>query len=58
MVRVLATTTTVLPKLKTVRCSLLILGCDVITVLTVVALQNNIIAWHISFPIANWQFIQ
>ena len=53
MIGVLATTTAVLPKLEPIRCGLLILSCDVVAVLTVCTLQHNVIAWHMSFPIAD-----
>ncbi len=53
MVGVLATATAVLPKLKPLGRGFLVLSCNVVPVLAVITLQNNIIAWHMLFPIGN-----
>jgi hypothetical protein len=53
MIRVLAAMATKLTKLKPVWRGLLVLRRHIIAVLTISALQHNIIAWHNSFPISD-----
>ena len=54
--RVLTAAPAELLKLQPIRRSFLVLGRYVITALTVTALQHNIIAWHVSFPISDCPF--
>ena len=51
VIRVLTAAPAELLKLQTVRSCLLVLGRYVIAAFAITALQHNIIAWHISFPI-------
>jgi hypothetical protein len=54
VIGVLATMATKLAKLKPVGRGLFILGRHVVAVLAVIALKHNIIAWHKSFPISDF----
>jgi len=56
MVRVLTAAPAELAKLQTICGRLLVLGCDVVAALAIVALQHNVIARHNLFPISDCQF--
>jgi hypothetical protein len=53
---VLAATPTELAELEPIGSRLFVLRSHVVAALALTALQNNIIAWHYSFPISDCQF--
>ena len=55
VISVLAATTAELTELQPVRRGLLILGRNVVSILTDVTLKHNIVAWHKLFPISDCQ---
>jgi hypothetical protein len=55
VIGMLAATTTKLAKLKPVGRGLLVLSRHVVAILAIIALEHNIIARHMSFPISDFR---